>query len=98
LLTRDDSVILTASGATEVANWYESKRHGMFTYFLIKGLLGDADFNADNLVTAQEIEAFLTDRNDGVPYWSTREYNRRQSPVVIAADQTRTIAPVTNQN
>jgi len=97
LLTRNDTVILTASGATEVANWYESKRHGMFTYFLIKGLLGDADFNADNLVTAQEIEAFLTDRNHGVPYWSTREYNRRQSPVVIAADQTRTIAPVTNQ-
>lgn len=54
----------------------------MFTYFFLKGLQEAADFNGDKRVTVGEIERFLTDPTNGVPYWSNRKFQRPQTPVV----------------
>ena len=33
--------------------------HGVFTYFLLKGMMGEADSNKDNIVTAPELISYL---------------------------------------
>lgn len=79
-------VVFTASESSQVANWYPDKKHGMFTYFFLKGLQGDADLDHDGSVTIGEMERYLTDSENGVPYWSRREFQRPQNPGISGSD------------
>ncbi len=54
-------VIITASGANEVSAENDSLQHGVFTYYLIEGLKGRADFDRDGLVTVDEVYRFVSD-------------------------------------
>lgn len=60
-LAEPGRLILTASEAREVS--FESKKfgngHGVFTYFLLKGLGGSADKDKNGLVTAGEIVDYV---------------------------------------
>ena len=44
---------------TRPPNPFEEAKHGMFSYFLMKGMEGDADANQDNQITAGELHAFV---------------------------------------
>ena len=37
----------------------EEANHGMFSYFLMKGMEGEADANNDNQITAGELHAYV---------------------------------------
>jgi uncharacterized caspase-like protein len=56
---KPNQVILTASGDNEVASWYDDKRHGLFTYYLLKGLSGGADADKNQAVTTGGRPRFL---------------------------------------
>ncbi len=77
-----NAVVFSSSAPEQVSNWYPAKKHGLFTYFLLKGLQGTADANQDGKLTVGELEVYLTDENEGIPYWSNREFQRPQMPVV----------------
>ena len=53
---------LTACSGTEEALEVQGIRHGVFTYYLILGLLGAADMNKDTYVTAGELFPYLKDQ------------------------------------
>ena len=53
------SVISAASGS-QISGALKDKEHGLFTYYLLKGMGGDADVNKDRLVTLGEIESFVS--------------------------------------
>jgi hypothetical protein len=73
--------LFTASSANEIASWYPDMKHGLFTYFFLKGLQGTADKNGDGTITAQELHTYLADPTEGVPYWARRLHNGRiQTP------------------
>ena len=91
VLVTENAVVFTASGENEVANWYPSKQHGMFTYFFLKGLKGAADTNRDKHITVGELHEYLTDKDRGVPYWSGRLHGRGQQPQVQTADLSRVL-------
>jgi hypothetical protein len=61
-----DRAVITASDISQLS--YESDKwgggHGVFTFFLLKGLQGEADFNKDGTVTAGELFAFIHDNVD----------------------------------
>jgi hypothetical protein len=79
-----NGVVMTSSAGDQISSWYPEKRHGLFTYFFLKGIQGAADADADGLVTAGEMEAYLSDGAEGVPYWARRLHEgRRQDPVVV---------------
>ena len=60
----------------------------MFTYFFLKAIIGDADFDKDKKITFQEIHNFLTDRTEGVPYYAKRLHGGRiQTPTMHAANK-----------
>jgi hypothetical protein len=87
LLTKENAVLMTASKSDQVSNWFPEQGHGLFTYFLLKGLQGGADANADGIVTIQELENFVNDPTTAVPYWARREFQRPQTPQIIARDK-----------
>jgi hypothetical protein len=53
-------IILTASGANEVSAEDDELQHGIFTYYLLKGLKGPADADNDGLVSVDEAYRYVT--------------------------------------
>ena len=51
--------VLTAAAGDQTAKPLEEAKHGMFSYFLMKGMEGDADANQDNQITAEELHAYV---------------------------------------
>jgi uncharacterized caspase-like protein len=79
------ATIIAAAEGQQLANWHTDQQHGMLTYFLLKGLQGSADANADGAITVTEMQRWLTDRTDGVPYEARRQHGRDQTPMVWGA-------------
>lgn len=55
-------VVLTASRASEVSEERDELGHGVFTYFLLEGLRGAADFDGDGLVSVDEAYRYVAGR------------------------------------
>jgi hypothetical protein len=53
-------IILTASGANEVSAEDDRLQHGIFTYYLLKGLKGPADADKDGLISVDEAYRYVT--------------------------------------
>jgi hypothetical protein len=53
-------IILTASAANEVSEEKDELKHGVFTYFLLDGLLGKADTDKDGVITVDEIYNYVS--------------------------------------
>ena len=51
--------VMTAAAGDQTAKPLEEAKHGMFSYFLMKGMEGDADVNQDNQITAGELHAYV---------------------------------------
>ncbi len=54
-----DYVIITSSQANQESIESPRLKHGLFSYFLIKGLSGDADSNSDGFVEIEELWPFV---------------------------------------
>ena len=55
----DGFTVMTAAAGDQTAKPLEEAKHGMFSYFLMKGMEGDADANRDNQITAGELHAYV---------------------------------------
>ena len=55
----DKLSIFSASAAEQISSAWPEKKHGLFTYFLLKGMRGDADSDSDGNVTVYEISEYL---------------------------------------
>lgn len=53
---------LTASRARELSHESDKLGHGVFTYYLIKGMKGEADASGDGIVTISELYDYLYDK------------------------------------
>ncbi len=53
-------VILTASKASEVSEEREALGHGVFTYYLLEGLKGQADLDGDGVITVDELYTYVS--------------------------------------
>ena len=51
--------VMTTAAGDQTAKPSEEAKHGMFSYFLMKGMEGDADANQDNQITAGELHAYV---------------------------------------
>ncbi|MBP5286720.1 MAG: caspase family protein [Elusimicrobiales bacterium] len=80
--------VFNAGRDSEMASWYAEKQHGLFTYYFLLGLGGQADTNNDKTIIAGEIDAYL---QENVPGIARRLYNREQHPV-FTGNRNATIA------
>lgn len=87
ILTSDKITVFSASTGSQISSGYPEKRHGLFTYFLLKGLQGKADLNHDKTVTVQEMDEYLS---QNVKKAASR-LDREQTPQVMGKDKQRVL-------
>ena len=51
--------VFSAAESKQISSSWPEKKHGLFSYFLMKGLKGDADFNKDKKLTFGELGRYL---------------------------------------
>jgi hypothetical protein len=71
--------LFSASGPNEISSSSAELKHGVFSFFLMKGLEGDADLNKDGGITIAELKDFVSSK---VKNWASRS-NRTQNPMLI---------------
>ena len=54
----DNFTVMTAAAGDQTAKPLEEAKHGMFSYFLMKGMEGEADANQINKITAGELHSY----------------------------------------
>lgn len=92
---KSGEVIMLATGAGQES--YEDgsigSGHGLFTYYLVDGLIGYADLegNKDKKIAVKEIQDYV---NTHVPTVAKERYKKAQNPFFYAADETRHMAHV----
>ena len=77
----NNGLVFTSSSGNQVSSWYNEKGHGMFTYFFLKAIHNkNADANNNGQLTAQEIQNYISNHSEGVPYYSKRLHGVQQTP------------------
>lgn len=82
LAVKEKPLVMAASSGSEVTSDLDNARHGLFTYYLLKGLRGEADRNGNKRVELDELFAFVS---SNVSRTASRELNRTQTPVMLPA-------------
>jgi len=75
----DSFTVISASQADQIASSSPDLKHGIFSYYLMKGMEGDADANRDGKITLGEMQAYLVEnvgRQAGM-------MSRKQEPQLI---------------
>jgi osmotically-inducible protein OsmY len=75
----DNFTVITASQADQISSSSPDLKHGIFSYYLMKGMEGDADANKDGKITLGEMQSYLTEnvgRHAGM-------MSRKQEPQMI---------------
>ncbi|MEA1985895.1 MAG: caspase family protein [Candidatus Marinimicrobia bacterium] len=76
------SIFLSSSGK-EYSSWYLDKGHSLFTYYYLKGLQGEADFDKNNVLTVGELRKYIDEQ---VPYKARRMNSIEQTPQTYGDD------------
>ncbi|MBD1155648.1 caspase family protein [Pelagibacterales bacterium SAG-MED16] len=74
--TPDNFTIFSASQLNQISSGLEEANHGIFSYFLMKGLEGNADTNKDKKITNGELLAYM-EQNVSM---KASELGRQQNP------------------
>lgn len=71
--------VLAAATGTQISSDYDKEQHGLFTYFALKGLRGEADRDNNGTVDVEELYEFV---KKGVTAVASEELNRDQTPIL----------------
>jgi uncharacterized caspase-like protein len=58
----DKITVLSASSSDQVSNGWPEKKHGLFTYYFLKGLQGAADKDQNKRITIGELGEYTTEK------------------------------------
>lgn len=79
LMAAQNLVVLSAAAGNQISSAYPEKRHGLFTYFFLKGLQGQADANQDKSVNVEELYRYIKEQVETV----ARRMHTEQSPQLL---------------
>jgi uncharacterized caspase-like protein len=79
LMASHNMVVISAAAGNQISNALPEKRHGLFTYYFLKGLQGEADANKDGAVDVEELYAFMKPQVET----AARRMNAEQSPQLL---------------
>lgn len=74
-----NTVVFAAAGGNQISTSYPREKHGLFTYFLLKGLRGEADADGDGTITVRELYSFVRSSVER----EARLENVEQTPVLL---------------
>jgi len=73
-------VVLAASSGDQISSTYEEKGHGLFTYFILKGLKDEDVIKPDGTIMIGELFGYVKPQVERI---ARRIYNNEQSPQII---------------
>ena len=79
LMAAQNMVVISAAAGNQISNALPEQRHGLFTYYFLKGLQGEADANKDGGVDVEELYAYLRPQVET----EARRMNAEQSPQLL---------------
>ena len=79
--------VYSAARGSQVAHSLDDQGHGLFSYYVFKGLAGGADLDGDHRVQAGELGVFLEDE---IPRAAAR-LDREQAPAIFLDDGNRVL-------
>ena len=68
--------VISASAPDQISSSSPDLKHGIFSYYLMKGMEGDADINKDGKITVAEMQEYLTE----MVGMQAMGMNRKQQP------------------
>jgi hypothetical protein len=87
--TAQNIVVMTASADDQISSTYMDKGHGIFTYFLLKGIKESLEEDRGSKLEVADLYAYLKPQ---VERMSRKKFNSEQTPQLITAnDQMRKI-------
>jgi len=69
----DNFTVLSAAKGNQTSQSLEEVKHGLFSYYMMLGMEGGADLNADKKITARELHEYVVDKVE-------RQSQFRQTP------------------
>ncbi len=86
-VTASNVSIFSASTGSQIASSYPDMQHGLFSYYLMKGLRGDADANGDKKITQLELNLYLGEHVGSM----ARRMGREQDPQLQSGDHNKVL-------
>jgi hypothetical protein len=74
--------IMTASSADQISSTYEEKGHGLFTYFLLKGIKNEEVLKRDGTIAINDLFIYVKPQVERI---ARKQNNCEQSPQLIEA-------------
>jgi hypothetical protein len=74
--------VLSASSGTQISSTYDEKGHGLFTYFLLKGIKDKDVVNPDGTLKVDDLFAYVKPQ---VELIARKQYNNEQTPQLMGA-------------
>lgn len=85
--TPENFTIFTSSLMNQISSGYKEANHGLFSYYLMKGLEGKADTNNDKKITNGELYSYLDENVSEI----AAELGRQQNPS-LAGDPNKVLS------
>jgi hypothetical protein len=80
--------VFSAASGKEISSAWPEKKHGLFSYFLMKGMRGEADINDDKQLTLKELNTYLEENVSE----TADMFDRKQTPQLQTLDENRVLA------
>ncbi|MDD2230009.1 MAG: caspase family protein [Candidatus Cloacimonetes bacterium] len=79
--------VFSAASGSQISSGYGDQQHGLFSYFLMKGLRGEADANGDKKLSQQELSDYLAAQVSV----AARRMGREQDPGLQSGDPSKVL-------
>jgi hypothetical protein len=74
--------VMTASSGDQISSAYEEKGHGLFTYFLLKGIKNEGVLRQDGSIAMSDLFSYLKPQVERI---ARKQFNNEQTPQLIGA-------------
>jgi len=73
---------MTASSGGQISSSYEEKGHGLFTYFLLKGIKNEGVVKPNGSIALNDLFIYLKPQVERI---ARKQYNNEQTPQLTGA-------------
>ena len=74
--------VLSASSGEQISSTYDEKGHGLFTYFLLKGIKNEDVIKADGSIKMDDLFGYIKPQVERI---ARKQFNNEQTPQLIGA-------------
>ncbi|MFH2046877.1 MAG: ankyrin repeat domain-containing protein [Pseudomonadota bacterium] len=81
-LPSKNMTVLSASAGDQISSTYDDKGHGLFTYFLLKGIKNEDVINPDGSIKMDDLFGYIKPQVERI---ARKQFNNEQTPQLLGA-------------